>query len=53
MQAESIIQAIGMSGSPVIDASGYVVGVLVGGGVFEDKMYLSVEPLSKVKKYLE
>lgn len=53
VQAESIIQAIGMSGAPVIDASGYVVGVLVGGGVFEDKMYLSVEPLSKVKKYLE
>ncbi len=52
VKAESKFKAIGMSGSPVIDASGYVVGVLVGGGVFEDKMYLTVEPLRKVKKYL-
>ena len=52
VKSKSIFKAIGMSGSPVIDASGYVVGVLVGGGIFEDKLYLTVEPLSRVKKYL-
>jgi hypothetical protein len=41
-----------MSGSPVIDANGHVVGVLVGGGHFEGDLYLTVEPLSRVKKYL-
>ncbi|MDB2656621.1 trypsin-like peptidase domain-containing protein [Crocinitomicaceae bacterium] len=52
VKSKSIFKAIGMSGSPVVDASGYVVGVLVGGGIFEGKMYLTVEPLSRVKKYL-
>lgn len=41
-----------MSGSPVVDASGYVVGVLVGGSAFQGNMYLSVDPLTRVKKYL-
>lgn len=41
-----------MSGSPVVDENGHVVGVLVGGGHFEGELYLTVEPLSRVKKYL-
>lgn len=42
-----------MSGSPVLDKNGYVIGVLVGGGYFEDELYLTVEPLSLVKDYIE
>ncbi len=41
-----------MSGSPVLDTNGYVIGVLVGGGRFEGELYLNVEPLSLVKNYL-
>ncbi|GAB5419123.1 MAG: hypothetical protein Crog4KO_06310 [Crocinitomicaceae bacterium] len=43
----------GMSGSPVLDKNGYVIGVLVGGGHFEGELYLTVEPLSLVKNYLD
>ena len=53
VKAKTQFNASGMSGSPVIDASGYVVGVLVGGGNFEGELYLTVEPLRKVKQYLK
>lgn len=51
VKAKKPFRANGMSGSPVVDASGYVVGVLVGGGMFDGSMYLSVEPLKKIKQY--
>lgn len=53
VKAKTKFNAFGMSGSPVIDASGYVIGVLVGGGMFEGELYLTVEPLRKVKYYLK
>lgn len=40
-----------MSGSPVVDRNGRVIGVLIGGGQFEGSLYLTVEPLGLVKKY--
>jgi len=43
----------GMSGAPVIDKNGYVVGVLVGGSPFKGQLYLSVELLTKVRTYLK
>ncbi|MFK7749602.1 MAG: hypothetical protein AB8B65_14495 [Kordia sp.] len=45
--------ATGFSGAPVIDSKGLVIGVLSGGGEFEGNFYLSIEPLVKVKKYLQ
>lgn len=52
VRALELFSPRGMSGSPVIDKNGYVIGVLVGGGMFEGKMYLTIELLTKVRKYL-
>jgi hypothetical protein len=52
VKSKSAFKPMGMSGSPVLDASGYVVGVLTGGNFFEGELYLSVEPLSLVREYI-
>lgn len=43
----------GFSGAPVIDSRGLVIGLLSGGGEFEGELYLAIEPISKVEKYLK
>ncbi|XOV67622.1 MAG: trypsin-like peptidase domain-containing protein [Fluviicola sp.] len=52
VKSKSTFKPMGMSGSPVLDASGYVVGVLTGGNFFEGELYLSVEPLSLVREFI-
>ncbi len=41
------------SGAPVIDSNGFVIGVVSTGGEIHGKLYLSIEPLSKIRHYLE
>ena len=53
VRARESFKPRGFSGAPVIDKNGYAVGVVIGGGIFEGKLYLSVEPLLRVKKYLK
>ncbi|MGH1384540.1 hypothetical protein [Kordia sp.] len=53
LKSATNFSANGFSGAPVIDSKGLVIGVLSGGGEFEGNLYVSIEPLSKVKKYLQ
>jgi hypothetical protein len=51
--SESDFDASGFSGAPVIDSSGFVIGLLSGGAEFGGEFYLVIEPLTKIKTYLE
>jgi hypothetical protein len=53
LKSDSIFTPSGFSGAPVIDANGFVIGLLSGGSDHEGKLYLWIEVLSKVKDYLD
>jgi hypothetical protein len=53
LKSETKFEATGFSGAPVIDSKGLVIGVLSAGGEFEGDLYLFIEPLTKVKTYLQ
>jgi len=52
IKSHSIFDASGFSGAPVIDNKGYVIGVISAGGEFNNELYLIIEPISKLKQYL-
>lgn len=53
IRAKDTFNPQGFSGAPVIDKNGYAIGVVIGGGVFDGELYISVEPLLRVRKYLQ
>ncbi|WP_445710929.1 hypothetical protein [Flavobacterium sp.] len=53
VKSKSNFDATGFSGAPVIDKNGLVIGILTGGGEFEDDLYLVIEPLTKIESYLK
>ena len=52
VKSKSKFDASGFSGAPVIDANGYVIGVISAGSEFGNELYLIIEPINKVKQYL-
>ncbi|MEM6687062.1 MAG: trypsin-like peptidase domain-containing protein [Bacteroidota bacterium] len=53
LRSKTDFNPVGFSGAPVIDAKGFVIGILSGGAEFQGNLYLAIEPLSKVKTYLQ
>ena len=53
IKPETDFDVSGFSGAPVLDKNGYVVGVLSGGGIFNEEKYLWIEPLTKIREWLE
>ncbi len=52
VKSKTKFDASGFSGAPVIDANGYAIGVISAGGEFGNELYLIIEPINKVKQYL-
>lgn len=53
MKAETTFAPSGFSGAPVIDSDGFVIGLLSGGTELDGSLYLVVEPLLRIKSYLD
>ena len=53
IKLEQDFDASGFSGAPVIDANGFVVGILIGGGIgVQGDFKLTLEPMTSLKKWL-
>jgi hypothetical protein len=47
------VQLSGFSGSPLLNKKGEVIGVLVGGGEFEGKNFVTVTHIKEIEKFLK
>lgn len=53
VKSKTKFEPTGFSGAPVIDKNGFVIGILTGGGEYEGDLYLAIEPLTKIERYLK
>lgn len=53
LKCETPFSPGGFSGAPVIDENGLVIGVVSTGGNFGGTLYLTIEPLLKLKSYFK